>query len=469
MRLTLKVVAVLVVLVMMVLAAEASSRLQYERSEFVRDIQREQHLLGKALAPAVELAWATRGSIEARSILRRAEQAEREVTIRLVRHERTASAPLMVTPQVVAGDPGYVRTLVPVAVPDAHRWAIELSESLSPVEQRMEVSARRILYAALLLVVGAGVAGLLLGDWLVGRPVRKLVADAHRIAEGKFSRPYRKPRRDEVGVLEAAMDDMVAGLQAARQRAQAEASARAVAEQGLRRKERLAAVGTLAAGLAHELGTPLQVISGRARGIMGDPAISPRSHRRAEIIREQSSRMEGIVRQLLDFARAPTEVPRTVTVGQLITEAATLMRPAAEERGSQIVVREGALDLPLHVDVAQMVQVLTNLMKNAIDAMEEGGQVTVTVSGCTSEGVPRVTLSETCVKIEVADEGPGIADANLSRVFDPFFTTKPVGKGTGLGLSVAHSAVREHGGYIDIETVDPHGARIVIYLPEAVA
>jgi len=265
------------------------------------------------------------------------------------------------------------------------------------------------------------------------------------------------------------MDDMVAGLLSARQRAQAEASARALAEQGLRRKERLAAVGTLAAGLAHELGTPLQVISGRARGIMKDPGISERSHRRAEIIREQSSRMEGIVRQLLGFARAPTEVPRTVEVGQIIREAATLMRPAAEEGHSVIVLEEAGLDLRIHVDVGQMVQVFTNLLKNAIDAMAEGGQVTITVGRGSAADMPRVSLCETCVRIAVEDQGPGIPEENLSRVFDPFFTTKPVGKGTGLGLSVAHSAVREHGGNMDIEMAKPHGARIVILLPEAVS
>lgn len=468
MRLTLKVVVVLVLLVMMVLAAEATSRLQYERLEFVRDIEREQHLLGRALAPAVELAWSTRGQREAEGILSRAERAEKEVTIRLVR-DRPSAELRGGAPRVVSGDPGSVRTLVPVEVPGGGGWAIELSENLADVERRLKTSARRILYAALLLVVGTGLAGLLLGDWLVGRPVRQLVADAHRIAEGKFARPPRRPRRDEVGILEVAMDDMVAGLKAARKRAQAEAAARAIAEQGLRRKERLAAVGTLAAGLAHELGTPLQVISGRARGIMGDPSISPRSHRRAEIIREQSSRMEKIVRQLLDFARAPTDVPRTITVADLVGEAVTLMRPTAEERNCRIVIAHDMPSLRVHVDVSQLVQVLNNLLKNAIDAMEEGGEVTLRMSRCTAVEVPRTNAHGAYLKLEVLDQGPGISEENLSHVFDPFFTTKPVGKGTGLGLSVAHSAVREHGGHIDIENIQPHGARIIMYLPEAVA
>lgn len=461
MRLTLKLAAILVSLVIIVLAAEAGTRLRYEREEFIRDIQHEQHLLGSALVPAVELAWEARGYEAARQILEQAEHAEREVSIRL----DTASPDehRLEHTQVVGSSPGEVHTWVPVRSPDNEVQAIELSESLSGVEQRLSHSARRIFYTALLLLGAAGVSAVLLGHWLIGRPVRRLVDHAHRIAEGELSRPAQT-RHDEIGILQAAMGAMVDGLDAARVRAKAEAEARALAEQAMRRKERLATIGTLAAGLAHELGTPLQVVSGRARGIASDSTTSAGSRDRAEVIREQTRRMERIVRQLLDFARAPTVAPKVVGIEELLRESYHLMQPVAEEHGSIIELSEPVPDLKVHVDPLQLSQVLTNVINNAIEAMPDGGTIRLTARADAEP--PGSSGDGRFVCVDVTDNGPGIPEEHTHRVFDPFFTTKPVGQGTGLGLSVAHGVVKEHGGYFDIGPNAPRGARVSIYLPE---
>lgn len=463
MRLTLKLAAVLVALVLAVLAAEANLRLGYERREFTRDIEREQHLLGNALAPAVELALATRGLEAAERIVHRAEQAEQEVTIHLLDAAATGVHVSAEITETLEGQPGTVRTLVPVRSPaGAPPYLLALSESLAGTEQRLETSTLRILIAAILSLLAAGAAAMLVGDWLVGRPVRNLVQHAYQIAQGELPRPQYSKRRDEIGMLAEAMRNMVDGLATARRQAEEAATAKDQVERELRRSERLAAVGTLGAGLAHELGTPLQVVSGRARAIATDQAACPETRRHAEIIREQTLRMSRIVRQLLDFARAPVELPRSVSAESLLEEAAQLMRPTAEERNCHIVLRPATERTQVHVDVQQIVQVLTNVINNAIDAMPDGGTVTLSATRV----APKDGQAGYRARLEIADEGTGIPEEHLPHIFDPFYTTKPVGKGTGLGLSVAHGVIKEHGGDFDIKPVAPHGTRLAIHLPE---
>lgn len=466
MRLTFRIAAVLVALIISVLVAETHWRLQYQQREFVRDIEREQRLLGNALVPVVEQALARPGWERAERILARVEQAEHDVSIRLVRGERTSANTHEVS-RLVEGDPGFVETTIPVQSPEGGLWLIKLAESLADVKRRLDTSRQRMLLAALVSVLVAGTAATFVGDWMVGRPVRDLVEHAREIAEGGLPQP-RSARRDELGALADEMRSMVAGLAAARCQAEEEAKARELAERELRRTERLATVGTLGAGLAHELGTPLQVVSGRARGILVDEGVGPNVRRNAEIIREQAQRMERIVRQLLDFSRAPMEVPQTIAIKELLEEAVLLMRPAAEEQGCSIEFSKRIPHVKVQVDIPQIGQVFTNVIKNAIDAMPGGGAVTISAAVVDHVGSARETSSTgRFVRVEIADEGSGIATAHVPHVFDPFFTTKPLGQGTGLGLSVAHGVVREHGGYFDIASATPHGARFIIFLPEA--
>ena len=250
-----------------------------------------------------------------------------------------------------------------------------------------------------------------------------------------------------------------------RGRVDVEAALRMAALGQLRHAERLNTVGKLASGMAHELGTPLAVISGRADLIAQGQVDPDGAKKSARIIAAQALRMETLIHHLLAFARrGGTETVRA-DVLTLCQDAAELLVPLAKERSVQLVVRgDHAL---ASVNRSEISQVLSNLIANAVHAMKDAGTIEVTTK------VTRATLHEHGDKTErsyavlaVRDEGTGIAPAVLPFIFDPFFTTKDVGEGTGLGLSIVFGIVRDHGGAIRVESAIGEGTTFFVYLPQ---
>jgi two-component system, NtrC family, sensor kinase len=219
----------------------------------------------------------------------------------------------------------------------------------------------------------------------------------------------------------------------------------------LRHAERLNVLGVLAAGVAHELGTPINVISGSAE-MLGDKQT-------ARTILAQTDRITAIVQNLLDFARRkkPPKQP-VIELDPAVSVAVELLAATARKRGAQIAFTPGAAELVVRANRQEIEQVVSNLILNSIQAMPNGGQVIV---GTASDDAQRYGT------ITVADEGDGIAPADLPHIFDPFFTTKDVGEGTGLGLSVTYGIVNELGGTIDVATEVGRGTRFVVRIPLA--
>jgi signal transduction histidine kinase len=247
-------------------------------------------------------------------------------------------------------------------------------------------------------------------------------------------------------------------------RAADEATARIAALEQLRHSERLATVGQLAAGVAHELGTPLNVISARAEVLVvsGVPPVDPTATGR--IILEQADRMTRIIQQLLDFSRRGGPKMGLANLEQLVTRTLDLIAPAAERAKVRV---EWAVAGPLFArfDQSQIQQVLANVFMNGIQAMPGGGRLRVG-AGVRHTRPPVAGASEAdFLWVTVEDEGRGISREDLPRVFEPFFTTKAVGEGTGLGLAVAHGIVAEHGGWIEVESEVEKGSRFSIFLP----
>ena len=223
----------------------------------------------------------------------------------------------------------------------------------------------------------------------------------------------------------------------------------------LRHAERLNVIGTLAAGVAHELGTPLNVIAGCAELIAED---SHDVQRRTRMILEQVEKVSAIIRRLLDFGHRSIPTRARVDLASVATTTVELLTSTADKRHSKI-----ALDAPhsvwLEGSKAELEQVLSNLILNALQAMDRG-TVHVRVGVATRAG-----HEVACA--EVQDEGCGIPRENIERIFDPFFTTKGVGEGTGLGLSISYGIVRDHGGSIEVASEPGHGARFAVLLPLA--
>ncbi len=239
-----------------------------------------------------------------------------------------------------------------------------------------------------------------------------------------------------------------------RQRMTRERVARISAQEQLLRADRLATVGRLAAGMAHEVGTPLAIVTGRARTLATTVMSTVDVQKSAAIVVEQSERIAHFIRQLLDFARRREPRKARYDLSVIARQAVALLLPMATARGVRLTWRETGKLLAAEVDAAQLGQVITNLIVNALHATPRGGDVEV--SG-------RDTASAVC--LVVADSGGGIASEHLARVFEPFFTTKETGEGTGLGLSVAADIVRDHGGWLSVESEAGHGAIFTVQLP----
>ncbi len=239
----------------------------------------------------------------------------------------------------------------------------------------------------------------------------------------------------------------------------------AVREQ-LERADRMAMVGRLGAGIAHELGTPLAVVAGRARQLASGQLGGDQVAMTARTIAEQADRMAGIIRQLLDFARRRGPRLGRFDARTLLRQAFALLEPVAARKGVRLEVDELPTPQVARFDGSQMLQVLTNLVMNAVQATPPGGAVRLALS----EGVatpPESTGLEprSWVRLHVIDSGVGIAEENLARVFEPFFTTKDTGEGTGLGLSVAQGIVRDHDGWIAVESQRGQGSTFTVHLP----
>jgi signal transduction histidine kinase len=255
--------------------------------------------------------------------------------------------------------------------------------------------------------------------------------------------------------------DTVARLRA---RVDREMSLRVSAVGELRHAERLNTIGKLAAGIAHELGTPVNVVAGRAELIAGDWLNRDEIKASAVIIGEQAGRMARIIRSMLDFGRRSGTDTRSEDVGKLAEETVELLRALARKSGVDIEVTGTNVKAP--VNRAELQQVLSNLLSNAIHAMQDGGRVTLCVDEANAKLPENGDASvRPYVCIEVCDEGTGIPPEILPRIFDPFFTTKDVGEGTGLGLSVSYGIVRDHGGAMRIDTLLGRGTTVRVYLP----
>lgn len=226
-------------------------------------------------------------------------------------------------------------------------------------------------------------------------------------------------------------------------------------ESRLLRAEKLATVGVLAAGIAHEIGTPLGVVRGRAEYLLGKLGDGSSHAGGMRVIIDQIDRVTRTIRELLDFARTRPVLPGAAPLGPVVKAVAELLRFEAERR--DVTLSTSVPDeLPLlRADADQLQQVLVNLVMNALDACTRGGHVAIRAA------------AGAAVRIDVVDDGCGIPEEHHHQVFDPFFTTKKRGQGTGLGLAVAAQIVGGHGGEIELESAVGRGTKVTVVWPLA--
>jgi two-component system NtrC family sensor kinase len=283
--------------------------------------------------------------------------------------------------------------------------------------------------------------------------LRTLQVRALDIVSGYRGEPIPVTRHDEVGQLISAVNGMVGALDTREKELMAE-------RQKYFHQEKMAAIGALAAGVAHEIGNPIAAISGVAQEIVARKAESPDTCRkcRPELIYAQTQRLSAITREISDFASPQASEPQFLDLNGQLRSISSLIR---YDKRLQGVLLKFDLDpqLPAIYGVAdQLTQIIMNLLKNAIDALEA-------VLGRTAAVTITTRREQQFVRLTVQDNGRGMDQATLRRVFEAFFTTKPAGKGTGLGLSLCYSIMKMHGGNIEIDSTPDVGTRVQVLFP----
>jgi two-component system, NtrC family, sensor kinase len=484
MKLTRKFILALALTMLGVLAVTAGFRIRRDIGRFEAQRRTDNRLLGLAVAGAASRIWSKVGQEQAFDVVADANERESDVTIRWVwldappgdghapevnaatvrdLHPGKTLSLRLSTPD---GDAAY--TYEPIAGP--RPAAVELKQSLVAERQNVRDTVLQTVAVTLLLGVTSALLMAALGYVLIGKPIRLLADKARRVGRGDLSGDLHLPQRDEISELADEMNAMCARLAAAQGQAAAEAEARVRTLEQLRHADRLMTVGKLAAGLAHELGTPLNVITGRSQIICdarpGDGELIPSS---ARVIADQAARMTDILRQLLDFARRRPAQKTPTRLRGLVQQSVDLLQAMARKRGVSLELSAGA-EPTVAADPAQLQQALANLIVNAVDAMPLGGPVTVSVAHELARAPADAGSAEIeCARIDVADTGEGIRPEALPHIFEPFFTTKEVGEGTGLGLSVTYGIVQEHKGWIEVQSVPGRGSRFSIFLPLGLA
>ncbi len=483
MKLTLKFVLAIFFVLAAIRVVEGLLTVQRETARLDAAIERDARLFGRILRTSVRSAWTTDGREQALGMLDEMNVGRHPMRLSwtplegadgLKNRLDSDSLSKLADGETVSlrrqrGEQGQVQYFfVPIDVPEAD-GAIQLAEPLADRSRYVRHALIREVIAGGIVVFGSGAVVILLGVFVIGRPLSRLRERIERIGEGNLSQRVSLKSRDELSALAEGLNEMCVRLSAAREREHAETQKRIAAMEQMRHMDRLTTIGRLASGIAHELGTPLNVISGRA-DMISDGTIPPGSQEvqtNAVTIKSQADRVTQIIQHLLDFARQRPPKRTEANGEDVVRQAVELVDCFGYD--AQVSV-ESALkrdSLVAKMDPAQIQQVMTNLIENALQALPEGGNVRITVDSVTTTPPDNVEARESrFLRIAVADNGAGIAKEDLPNVFDPFFTTKDVGQGTGLGLSITYGIVREHGGWIDVDSRRGEGSCFTVYLPQ---
>lgn len=349
----------------------------------------------------------------------------------------------------------FLSIILPLNISEGKRGALEIVKPLALIENDIARARLNGLATTLLLLATIFLVVYVVLRRSLSRPILALLGGARALGEGNLSHRVKIPATgDELAQLASEFNRMADNLAEQRRAAQTEAENRLNLEKELRHSERLASVGRLAAGIAHELGAPLNVIDARAEQLIENAgAAREKQIKNLTIIRTQSARITHIVRQLLNLARPYNLRFEPIEIAGLI-ESALEGLEAAENLKIEFAVEDVLI---ISGDADYLQQVFVNILRNAAQAMSGDGTLKIEIYETSRD-------DKTCAVV-ISDTGKGIAPENLEKIFDPFYTTKDIGQGTGLGLAVSRRIIEEHGGAIEAENNSEGGATFRVFLP----
>jgi len=487
MKLTLKIILLFLIVACGLVGVSGYLSVQREIAFFEDEMSARHGRLVTAVEPMLRDAWQSAGRGGMLRFVASIEGDEQQVRIRWVwldetaddatrpvaPHQSLSSIPLgrLTSVRVRTTDElGLYCSYFPVELGDGRRGALEMTESLTRRDEYTRSTIQRTMFLMGAMIIAAMLLVAVVGLRLIGRPLQALIQKTQQVADGDLRTPVTVGGSDELATLATALNQMSEKLDASQQAVQRESAQRIEALAQLRHGDRLKTVGRLASGVAHELGTPLNVVSGRAGLIAGGNLGVEDVIKSATAIQAETTRMTGIVQQLLNFARRSTPKQTLCDLNSVIDLTVSLMESIIRKKNAQVSVTERLSEgISVNIDAAQMQQVFSNLLMNALLSKNSGVTVQIAAQSCDAVS-PESSGSEPIrsVRISMTDNGEGIAEADLPHVFEPFFTTRDVGQGTGLGLSISHGIVSEHGGWMTVESVPGQGTTFSVFLPVGV-
>ena len=324
------------------------------------------------------------------------------------------------------------------------------------------------------------------------RPLRRLKAGLAEVEKGQWATLVSIEKTDEIGdlahqfnsmaqqiqevmrenaslnqalaqardALQTRVEDATAELRQRNEELAAVNERLSIAQRDILRQQRLAVLGQLVATIAHKIGTPLTAIFGHLQLLQEDPHLPQEVLERVRTMLKQTDRLTHSIQDLLTFTRTPTISVEQVSVPTLIDQSLLLFRPLLQEHGIQGLTHFAPDLWPVQGDAFHLQEAINNLIDNAIDAMPDGGQLTIQARN--AEDTPQAGPE---VIIDIHDSGPGIQREHIEKIFEHFFTTKSVGSGTGLGLAITTEIIQLHKGHITVHSEEGHGTRFLIRLP----
>lgn len=478
-NLSLRLTLALTAAAFLLFGAVGAWQLGAEERDLRSAVEHDLRLLGRSLQIAVENALRDRQPEDVEETLRELERLDPEVdvfvydgrgaqiasTSESVEHARWLAQPRegATVTFVPDRDPLVVELVVPLRVDRRDAATLVVVRPLDEMHADLAATRARIALSTAGFVMLVALLTFVLTRYWVSSPLARMIAQMKRVRAGDFSPEHAPARADEVGHTLREFESLVRELGHARARLDAESESRRQLEAAVRELDKLATVGQLAAGVAHEIGSPLQILEGRIVTLETKADDPVETRRVARILLVQAQRITRTVSRLTDLARRRSGTMRMLDLGPPARAVAELLEGEARRRGVALTV-ESPDDVPVvRADPDAVQQLTLNLLRNALDATPRGGRVVMrlaassftTAAGETSDGA----------RLEVEDTGCGMDDEARARAFEPFFTTRGTSGGTGLGLAVVKAIVDEHRGRIELRSDVGRGTTIVVDLP----
>ncbi|MDI6798145.1 MAG: ATP-binding protein, partial [Desulfatibacillaceae bacterium] len=350
-------------------------------------------------------------------------------------------------------------------------WFLVVEQDRDEAFQSADLLKRYVYATMAFSVLCAAFLALSISRYLV-RPIKQLSEAANHLAGGDFDKAILNTRRkDEIGLLLAAFNNMAAQLKERQILLEKEVGLKdaklsqtdAMLQQSrlaAARSEKLAALGRMGAGVTHEIRTPLTSIKLFLESVQSEIETSPENEEDFNVAMRQIQRIEKTINRFLDFAKPQELSFSLVDVELLLKETISVVRPMAIKQECSLKMNILGELSKVRGDRKLLEETFINLLVNSLEALGSKGKIEVTarMDSCRING-----RSVSCVRVVVADNGPGIEKERIQNIFDPFFTTKP--SGTGLGLSLVHSSVQSHGGFVDVQSEPECGTVFSIFLP----